>query len=158
MRPKYQRRILCAYADPKPKPKPRKSRKPKNLFSEDNEVTREMTRIINKANREKKKEWQATLVAAEVDPKFSWPEGTKGLYKSEAKAVFKFTEKEVLTLRAEHIAGSSKSFVSLDDANNLAARRAEFFEERFVPVPYYMVPESHSKTKVTKRNFRTNWT
>ncbi|KAJ8079806.1 hypothetical protein PM082_016628 [Marasmius tenuissimus] len=159
MRSNTHSRTLCAYADPKPQPKSKKSKTPKNLFSEDDDVTREMTRDINKAIREKKREWRATLVAAEVNRKFSWPEGTKGLYKTEAKNLFKFTEKEVLTLRAEHTAmGAPKSFVSLDDANDLAARKAEFFEERFVPIPDYKIPYIHKKTKVTKHNFKTNWT
>ncbi|KAJ8079803.1 hypothetical protein PM082_016625 [Marasmius tenuissimus] len=86
------------------------------------------------------------------------PDEGKGLYKSEAKSLYKLTLKEIETLRAEHIQCSPKTFVRLEDVTALAKRKAEFFEEPFQEKPWFMVSCIHTKHQDNGRRTKTNWT
>ncbi|KZV85930.1 hypothetical protein EXIGLDRAFT_725383, partial [Exidia glandulosa HHB12029] len=103
----------CAFASPPPAKKPRAPRK----------VVSAEEKTANALVREKKKAWEATLVPPKADPGFTWPQGTVGMFPSDAKTAFKLTPKEIDTLRREEIQGSRKSFVSLADVKNLARRK-----------------------------------
>ncbi|KAL0057083.1 hypothetical protein AAF712_016291 [Marasmius tenuissimus] len=152
--PAYRRKMACAYAaDTVPAAKPRVS-KPRVKLTDEEKLDKKIQQEINKMKREKKKEWEVTLVPARVDEQFRWPAQTKGLYKSEAKSLHKLTPKKVETLRAEHIQCSPKTFVRLEDVTALAKRKAEFFQEK----PWFMVNCIHTKHQDNGRRTKTNWT
>ncbi|KAL0563933.1 hypothetical protein V5O48_018125 [Marasmius crinis-equi] len=154
--PAYRRKMACAYANESTAKKPRVS-KPKVVLTEEEKIDKKIQQELNKIKRERKKEWEAQLVPAVVNEQFRWPADTKGLYKSEAKSLYKLTPKEIETLRAEHIACSPKTFVRLEDVTALAKRKAEFFDEPFQEVPWYRIGCLHTKYQDNGRRTKTNW-
>ncbi|KAJ7837328.1 hypothetical protein B0H14DRAFT_2589193 [Mycena olivaceomarginata] len=133
--PAYRRtKFTCAYAEPTPRPS-RPSRSQEAPEGHDPRGTRRRgyKKLVNKSKRELKKEWEATLVPATQSPTFYWPAGTRGLYPSDAKRVYKLTPKEMDTLKREHIQNSPKSIVRLSDVLDLAKRKHEKLEMGLPP-------------------------
>ncbi|ESK82615.1 hypothetical protein Moror_11233 [Moniliophthora roreri MCA 2997] len=158
--PAFRRKMCCAFAEDKPKPK--RASKPRPVLTPEEKADKMIQRELNRIMREKKKEWEATLVPAVVDESFRWPVNTKGLYPSEAKSLYKLTPKEIQTLKAEHIAASPKSFVRLEDVTALTRRKHEALNkdtgEPLVEIPWYMVSCLHTKLQDNGRRTKTNWT
>ncbi|KAI0310679.1 hypothetical protein OF83DRAFT_839404 [Amylostereum chailletii] len=137
--PAYRRtKSLCAYADPYDLPSSPKVKKPrappKKLTPEEREEKKALA-AEKKAVSERKKEWEATLTPWAVDTSVRFALNTMAMFKSDARAAYSLTEKEMLTLRHECIPGSAKTFFACVDVGQLALRKAKFFDPSFVIPP-----------------------
>ncbi|KAF9259961.1 hypothetical protein L218DRAFT_628218 [Marasmius fiardii PR-910] len=152
--PAHRRTITCANVEPYPKTV---KFRVKVVLTKEEKEEKELEKMFNRAKGALKKQWEATLVPANRDERFRWPLNTQGLYKSEAKSLYKFTPKEIATLRAEHIACSHKSFVRLEDVTELARRKAEFLQREFKEILLDQIPNLREKFQDDGRRITTNW-
>ncbi|KAJ7361088.1 hypothetical protein DFH08DRAFT_365314 [Mycena albidolilacea] len=159
--PAYRRtKFTCAYAEPTPRPRaPRVPKKHRKDMTQEERDEEDIQKLVNKNKRELQKEWEATLAPATQSPTFYWPAGTRGLYPSDAKRVYKLTPKEMDTLKREHIQNSPKSIVRLSDVLDLAKRKHEKLEMELPPfvdpvVGYGMI---HTRCSGGARRTKATW-
>ncbi|KAL1947023.1 hypothetical protein VTO73DRAFT_13984 [Trametes versicolor] len=161
MPPSYRRRVHCAYAEPaKPARKPAKKR---SEMSELEKMEVDAKRIARKQIKDAKDEWEKTLPKPWNGPShFSWPAGTAGIYKSDAKKSFGLTDKDIETLPHEAIQCSPKTFYALAGVSKLAAAK---FAANALPAEFVapgapkggMVRFFKKGDANPNRRVRTNW-
>ncbi|KAJ7130697.1 hypothetical protein C8R46DRAFT_1048810 [Mycena filopes] len=119
--PPYRSKTCCAHhARPVVK-------RPKKVLNEEEKAEAKVKREINKALKDKRVEWEATLPGPwrEGAAPFRHLAGTHVMFKSDAKKAFTLTEREILTLRHESIPASPKTYFAVADVRALQRRNSE---------------------------------
>ncbi|EJD41408.1 hypothetical protein AURDEDRAFT_169570 [Auricularia subglabra TFB-10046 SS5] len=145
-----QKPFRCAFATPEPVVT--KPRAPRRVLSAEEKAA-------NALMRERKKEWEATLVPAPENERFRWPKGTVAMFPSDAKKAFKLTPREIDTLKREHVQNSFKSFVRLADVEDLARRKHIALAgspDDYTPPPSWSLL-THTRINDDAHRYQTNW-
>ncbi|KAI0051479.1 hypothetical protein FA95DRAFT_1554571 [Auriscalpium vulgare] len=139
-----RQKMRCAYADPYEAPvKAKKPRAPPKKLTPEEKEEKQKLAAEKKAHAAKKKEWETALTPWVVDKDVRFSIGTLAMFKSDAKAAYGLTEKDILSIRHECIPNSLKTFFACADVGALALRKQKFFD------PTFEMPAKDSKKQLS---------
>jgi len=128
----YTRKIRCAYDTPmasaERKAKAPKAKAPRPQLTDIEKQAKKTEATERKEAKERKKQWEEGIkvwTGGEGYRGIKFPNGTKVLFKSDAKREFGLNDKEIASLPFYGFAGSRKTVFKLDDLSALAESKAE---------------------------------
>ncbi|KAK7691044.1 hypothetical protein QCA50_006147 [Cerrena zonata] len=122
----YGRKIMCAYADPAPKPKRVTAPRPKLTDAE--KAAKKAETAARAETRKKVKSWEEGLkewTGGDGYRGIRYVDGTKVLFKSDAKSQFKLSDKDIASLPFYGFPNSRKRVFALTQLETYAKRKFE---------------------------------